>query len=319
MASRKKKRLISVVIPVFNEEESLPTLLEELKTILKTLPYTFEILFIDDGSTDSSLGLLRSFRKKDARMKILSFSRNFGHQAALRAGLDFARGDAVITMDADLQHPPRVLPAMIEKWNEGFDIVYTVRESTKGVSRLKEFSARWFYRVMNWIGNIHVPPNTPDFRLLSRGVVNELRKLHERALFLRGLVQWVGFRQASVSFTAEMRRAGKVKYSFFTMVRFAMSGITAFSNAPLMMAFFLGITASFFSFLYALYVVYMRIFTTESIPGWAGTLFAILFLGGVQLVTIGIIGIYLGRLYEEVKQRPRYIIRHQEGDFPNAG
>lgn len=259
----------------------------------------------------------------DPRVKAISFSRNFGHQAALSAGIDYARGDAVIMMDGDLQHPPELLPTLIQYWLDGNDIVYTVREDTVGVSKFKLRTARWFYSLINKIGNVNIPPNTADFRLLSRPVLNELKRLDERALFLRGLVQWVGFTHHAVPYTADKRFAGTTKYHIRNMLKLAMDGITSFSNAPLHLSLYLGFTISMFSFLYGLFAIYMKLFTDSVLPGWTSILVAVLFLGGVQLITIGIIGLYVGKLYTEVKNRPRYIVRDVLGglqpDQPDNG
>lgn len=307
------KPLVSIIIPVLDEQESIPMLYGQLNSVLKDIPYNVEIIFVDDGSTDGTLDTIRKLASKDRRIKAISFSRNFGHQAALLAGLDAARGDATITMDGDLQHPPRLIPELLAQWTKGFDVVLTVRKETEGGSRLKMLTARWFYALMNSVGSVHLPANTADFRLLARPVVDQLCQLEERALFLRGLVRWVGFRQTTIEYVADRRFAGMTKYSFRSMLKFAADGITSFSTTPLLLSLYFGFCVSLMSFLYGLYAVYMRLFTTESIPGWASILVAVLFLGGVQLMTIGILGLYVGKLFQEVKKRPRYIIRETIG------
>ncbi len=318
MKSQKSSRrpLVSVVIPVFNEEGNIEALHDQLQTVFKALSVRVEFLFVDDGSVDGTLEVITELARTDNRVRAVSFSRNFGHQAALSAGLDLASGDAVITMDGDLQHPPRIIPELLNKWNEGFDVVYTVRQETKGVSSLKTITARLFYRLINRIGNVDIPPNTADFRLLSRQVVDELNRLEERALFLRGLVRWVGFPQTSVAYVAEERASGKTKYSFRSMMKFALDGVVSFSSSPLHAALYFGFAVSVLSFLYGAYAIYVKLFTTESVPGWASVLTVVSFLGGIQLVTVGIIGLYLGKLFGEVKKRPRYIIRRAIGTPP---
>ena len=283
--------------------------------VVKNLPYKFEIIFVDDGSKDKTLKIIGELAESDKRVKALSFSRNFGHQAALIAGLDYAAGDAVITMDGDLQHPPRMIPEMLKLWSEGNDLVLTIRKETEGVSNFKVKTAQWFYSLINRIGNVNIPPNTADFRLLSRCVVTELKNMEERALFLRGMVQWVGFKSAYLEYVAEPRFAGKTKYNYRAMLKLAADGITSFSNMPLHFALYFGFFVSGLSFLYGIYAIYMNIFTQITIPGWTSLLVAVLFLGGVQLITLGIIGLYVGKLFSEVKKRPRYIVKKTLGDL----
>jgi len=309
--------LVSIVIPVYNEEANVQLLYDELRDVFKSLRYRLEILFVDDGSIDATLSAISRLANEDNRLKAISFSRNFGHQAALSAGLDLAVGDAVITMDGDLQHPPRLIPTLLEKWKEGFDVVYTIREETAGASSLKLHTAKWFYRLINRIGNTDIPPNTADFRLLSRQVVDELKRLEERALFLRGLVRWVGFPQTAVPYKAERRITGKTKYTLKKMLGFALDGVVSFSSSPLYLSLYFGFVVSILSFLYGMYAIYMKLFTSESVPGWASVLTVVSFIGGVQLITVGIIGLYLGKLFGEAKRRPRYIIRRAIGRVSN--
>lgn len=307
--SRKNSKSVSIAIPVFNEEENIPVLFDRLKTILRELPYTFEILFIDDGSTDGTYLTIKDLQQRDRRVKALSFSRNFGHQAALTAGLQYATGDAVITMDGDLQHPPSLIPTLIEKWQEGFQIVYTTRESTVGEPFLKKITSRLFYRIINAFSDTHVQPFGADFRLLDRSVVNSLNTLEERDRFLRGLIGWMGYSATGVPFTADARVAGTSKYSTRKMMKFALDGILSFSAAPLHLVTYLGLIVSFLSFLYGFYSIYAYFFTSLTIPGWTSILVAVLFLGGVQLISIGFVGEYLIRIYNEAKGRPLYIIK----------
>lgn len=313
--ARKSKELVSIVIPLYNEEENLPKLHQELTAVLDGLPYEFEIVVVDDGSADGTLAAVEQIAKTDRRFKAVSLSRNFGHQAALVAGLDAAEGEAVITMDGDLQHPPRLIPEMLKRWKDGFDVVYSVRKNTAGVSRRKLLTARLFYAFLNRVGNIGLPANTADFRLLARPVVEELKTMQERSVFLRGLVKWVGFRQSQIDYEADKRFAGRTKYSFRSMLKFAVTGITSFSTSPLYLALIFGFLVSLVCFFYAVYIIYLKLYTTELISGFATIVVAILFLGGIQLITIGIIGLYMGRLYDEVKKRPRYIVQRRIGSF----
>ena len=309
LSPRKQLPAISIIIPVFNEVENIPLLFDNLKAVVHKLPYAFEILFVDDGSTDGTLRTIKELQERDRRIKAISFSRNFGHQAALTAGLQYATGDAVITMDGDLQHPPSLIPTLIEKWREGFQIVYTTRESTVDEPFLKKITSRLFYRIINAFSDTHVQPFAADFRLLDRSVVNSLNTLEERDRFLRGLISWMGYSTTGVPFTADARVAGTSKYSTGKMMKFALDGILSFSAAPLHLVTYLGLIVSFLSFLYGFYSIYAYFFTSLTIPGWTSILVAVLFLGGVQLISIGFVGEYLIRIYQEVKGRPLYIVR----------
>lgn len=306
---RKPALTVSIAIPVYNEEEAIPILLDRLKPVLAQLPYSFEILFVDDGSTDGTYQAIKNLQKHDRRVKAISFSRNFGHQAALTAGLQYATGDAVITMDGDLQHPPSLIPMLIEKWQEGFQIVYTTRESTVDEPFFKKFTSRLFYRIMNAFSDTHVQPFAADFRLLDRSVVNSLNTLEEHDRFLRGLIGWLGYSATGVPFEADARVAGTSKYSTRKMMKFALDGILSFSAAPLHLVTYLGLIVSVLSFLYGFYSIYAYFFTSLTIPGWTSILVAVLFLGGVQLISIGFVGEYLIRIYNEAKGRPLFIIK----------
>lgn len=307
---------VSIVIPVFNEVESIPILFDHLKKVIPGLPFNFEILFIDDGSTDGTYLAVKDLQQHDRRVKALSLSRNFGHQAALSAGLQYASGDAVITMDGDLQHPPSLIPTLIEKWREGFEIVYTTRESTADESFFKKMTSRLFYRIINAFSDTPVQPFAADFRLMDRAVVRSLNTLEERDRFLRGLIGWLGFSTVGVSYTADPRAAGKSKYTPGKMIKLALNGIISFSAAPLHLVTYLGIIASFLGFLYGVYSLYVRFFTNDTVQGWTSLVIVILFLGGVQLISIGILGEYLIRVYDETKRRPLYIVRDSLGLEP---
>ena len=302
--------LISIVIPCFNEEGNVAEVYSRVTSVLQSLEVGYELIFVDDGSTDRTCEMLTSLCASDDRAVLIELSRNFGHQQAIYAGLEHARGDALIMMDADLQHPPALIPKLLEKWREGYDIVYTVRKDPPGTALFKKATAKFFYRLVNFFAALHIPENSADFRLLDKEVVKHLRSLREKAKFLRGLVEWMGFEKYAIYYEASPRYAGRTKYSVIKMVKFAFDGITSFSTLPLHIATILGVLVSILSFLYAAYAIYMRLFTREAVPGWTSVLVALLFLGGIQLLCLGVIGEYLGRVYEEAKNRPPYIIRN---------
>jgi dolichol-phosphate mannosyltransferase len=299
--------MISVVLPIFNENENIDVVAEAVSAELDRLARPYEVIFVDDGSTDGSFERLRQLAHLDSRIKVVRLSRNFGHQIAISAGLEFASGDAVIVMDADLQHPPELIPELVAQWEQGYDVVYTVREGRDHAGLLKRSSAAMFYWLMNRMCDIDIASNTPDFRLMNRRVVDVLLRFPERSRFLRGLVRWVGFRQKAVPFTARPRSHGRTKYPFARMLRFSVDGITAFSIVPLRLASYLGVLVALSGIPYASWAVYKRLFTDEAVHGWASLVVALLVIGGLLLVCIGIIGEYLGRIYEEVKGRPLYI------------
>jgi dolichol-phosphate mannosyltransferase len=300
---------ISIILPCYNEEDNLDELYSRLSFVMESVGEPYEIIFVDDGSTDNTLNKLIDFCRTEKQCRVFEFSRNFGHQQAISAGLDNAQGDAVIMMDTDLQHPPELIPTLIEKWKEGYEIVYTIRNDPPGTSLFKKMTARIFYKLINTLANVNIPENSADFRLLDKKVVEQLRLMKEKTKFFRGLISWVGFNKCAVYYEASPRHAGKSKYSVWKMIKFAYDGITSFSAFPLHIATALGALVSFFSFLYAVYAIYARFFTNQTLPGWTSVLVAVLFLGGVQLLSLGLIGGYLGKAYEELKQRPSYIIR----------
>ncbi len=304
---------LSIVIPVYNEEDSLEQLYQRLLPVLTAQQLTYEIIFVDDGSSDSSLNKIGELSQKDSRIKAISFSRNFGHMVALCAGLDNATGEAVITMDADLQHPPELIPELLKQWSDGYEIVNTIRKRGKGVGFFKGLTAGIFYWLINKIAKINLPANAADYRLLDQKVVQTLKGIKERSRFLRGLISWVGYKQTAIPYEAEPRFAGKTKYSISRMFGFALDGITSFSAFPLRLASYLGLIIAFFSFIYIIYAVYIRFFTNQAIAGWTSVLVTVLFIGGVQLIFLGVIGEYLSRVYEESKQRPFYIVSKKIG------
>jgi len=305
--------MISIVVPVFNEEESLHELYRRIAAVMSQVRLAFELIFVDDGSTDRSLEIMLELSEKDKSIKIIQLSRNFGHQSAIIAGVDYAHGEAVIMMDGDLQHPPELIKQLLEKWQEGYEVVYTTRDETKDASLFKRATSRGFYTLIYHLSEVSIAAGTADFRLLDRRVVESLQAFGERSIFLRGIINWLGYRQAAIRYMADARYRGESKYSFVKMLRFAISGITSFSSIPLYISAFLGIIISFFSFIYGFMVIYVRLFTDRVVEGWTSVMVALLFLGGIHLITIGIQGIYLGKVYKEVKGRPRYLIRRVYG------
>ena len=303
--------LISLVAPVFNEEETLPEFYRRVCAALEGL--RFELLLVDDGSADATASILADLARNDGRVRVLHLSRNFGHQAAITAGLDAARGDAVIMIDADLQDPPELIPEMLRKWEAGSDVVYAVRQARAGETRMKLATARWFYRLFSHLAQIRLEQNAGDFRLFDRSALDAVNAMRERNRFLRGMSVWVGFTQAAVPYERDRRYAGSTKYTPRKMVRFSFDAITSFSNVPLQAATVLGFVVSALAFLGIPVAIGLRI-AGEFVPGIASVLLAVLLLGGIQLITVGIIGEYLGRVYEEVKQRPLYVVRERLND-----
>lgn len=307
-------RLISVVIPCYNEEDVLPQTLPRLLNFADGLPqYRTELVFVDDGSRDRTLTILTEAAQSDPRIRIVSFARNFGHQIAVTAGIEAASGDAVALIDADLQDPPELLEQMLAHWEEGYDVVYGVRASREGESAFKTTTARWFYRLLNRLSEVSIPLDTGDFRLMDRKVVDVLCAMPERHRFVRGLVAWIGHRQLALPYERKQRAAGETKYPLRKMLRFATDGILSFSSKPLQISTNLGIAASFLSLVGIVYAVVMRLTTSNWVEGWTTLLIAVLFLGGVQLISLGIIGEYIGRIYEESKGRPLYVVRKRIG------
>jgi polyisoprenyl-phosphate glycosyltransferase len=305
--------LYSIVIPVYNEAEVLPTLYRRLTQVMESLGELYEVIFVNDGSRDISPILIRELRAKDERVKLISFSRNFGHQTAITAGLDHCVGQAVVVMDADLQDPPEVVPRMIEKWREGYEVVFAVRERRSGEGLFKRMTAAVFYRLLRQLTATEIPLDAGDFRLMSRRAVEALKVVRERNRFMRGLAAWVGFRQTSIAFVRDVRYAGETKYPLTKMMRFALNGLTSFSTVPLQLSIYLGFAISLISLIYMVYAIGYKVFTDRSVPGWTSVIVAVLFLGGVQLISLGIIGEYIGRIYDEVKQRPLYLIDESVG------
>jgi len=305
--------VLSVVVPLYNEEGNVALLLQRIGAATERLAgvFDFEVVLVNDGSTDGTLGAVRDEMRRRPHIVLVNLSRNFGHQLAATAGIEIARGDAIVLMDGDLQDPPELMDAFVRKWREGFDVVYAVRRSRQGESPFKVVTARVFYRIIKRLTKVAIPLDTGDFRLMSRRVVEALRRSPERHRFLRGMVSWVGFNQVAVEYDRDVRHTGKTKYPIPKMIRFAMDGITSFSDIPLRFASYFGFAVSAIAFVYALIVIAFKLFSLKPpgyTPGWASTIVAVLFLGGVQLMSLGILGEYLGRVYDEVKGRPLYLI-----------
>lgn len=300
--------MITVIIPAYNEAGNIEIIARRISEQLRNLD-SYEILFVDDGSTDLTLDEIKQTMKIENAVKYISFSRNFGHQKALKAGLDHANGHCVISIDADMQHPPELIKELVEKWKEGYDVVYTVRRDTKDTGLIKKTTSKIFYKFLNKISDVDIPLGAADFRLLDKRVVDELRNFQENWLFVRGLVSWLGFKQIGIEYTVKPRYMGKSKYSLSKMVSFAIQGITSFTILPLRIAALFGILFSLSSFLYALYALYIRIFTNTAIQGWTSLLISVLFLGGIQLICLGVIGEYVGKMFIEAKRRPVYVIK----------
>ena len=304
-----EKPCYSIIAPCFNEEAVLPELLRRMREVMGQTGETWELVLINDGSRDRTAEIMRELHAADPRVKVVDFARNFGHQIAVTAGLDYALGDAVVIIDADLQDPPEVILEMIDCWKEGYEVVYAVRTERKGETWFKEFTAKLFYRIIYRITDVDIPLDTGDFRLMDRKVVEAMKQMREKHRFIRGMTSWVGFRQTGVEYVRAERYAGETHYPFRKMFKFALDAITSFSYAPLQLATYLGFIIAALSAVAALLVVFARLFGgATAFYGQATTLVAVLFLGGVQLITLGIIGEYLGRISDEVKDRPLYVV-----------
>lgn len=304
---------LSIVVPLYNEEGNVAPLVERIAGIVQRLEgiSAYEIVLVNDGSRDGTLAKIREEMGRRHDIVLVNLSRNFGHQIAATAGIDVAQGDAVVLMDGDLQDPPELIAQFVARWRDGYDVVYAVRRTRKGEGAFKLFTARIFYRTIKRLTNVSIPVDTGDFRLMSRRVVEALKRSHERHRFLRGMVSWVGYNQTGVEYDREERLSGTTKYPLSKMLKFAIDGITSFSDVPLRFASYLGFTVSTAAFIYAIIIILFKAFhfgTPEYARGWASTMVVILFLGGVQLIGIGILGEYLGRIYDEVKGRPLYLI-----------
>jgi dolichol-phosphate mannosyltransferase len=301
---------LSLVIPTFNEEGNVQRLYNEILLVLKQLQIsTYEVIFIDDGSSDQSLQCIEALRAQDTNVHYLQFSRNYGHQHALKAGLDHARGAAVISLDADLQHPPALIADMVQLWRQGAEVVYTRRNDKQNVGLFKKLSAKAFYWLANRLSEVPIEEGTADFRLLDRKVVDAIKTFKESHLFLRGLIPTLGFKQVALDYEPAVRFSGQSKYSLGKMFHFAINGITSSSAKPLYFSIYLGLFFAFLAFVYGCYAIYIAVFTDAAITGWTSLIASVLFIGGIQMILIGIVGIYLGKLFVQSKQRPTYIIK----------
>jgi len=300
---------ISIIAPVYNERESLPELIRRVHEVMDPSGETWELILIDDGSSDGSTDMIRSLAEQDHLVRPVIFARNFGHQIAVTAGMDYSRGDAVVIIDADLQDPPEVVLELIAKWREGYEVVYAVRAEREGETWFKKFTASTFYRLIYKITDVKIPLDTGDFRLLDRKVVAVMGQMREHHRFLRGMSSWIGFKQIGVSYRRAARFAGQTKYPFKKMLKLALNAITSFFYVPLQIASFMGFISAGLSLIAIPVVIIARAVGSEAFFGQASTLLAVLFLGGVQLISLGILGEYIGRIYDEVKGRPLYVVR----------
>lgn len=306
------KKNISIVIPSYNEASNIDKLLASLNETIHALPYSFKILFIDDGSKDETVTKLKEIASQQSNVYYIELSRNFGHQNALKAGIDLVKSnsDAIISMDGDLQHPPHLIPELIGKWEEGYDVVYTIREEDASLSYFKNKSSKLFYRVMNQLSEVKFEPGTADFRLIDQKVATIFSDFTENELFIRGLINWVGFNQYAIHYKPHARFSGESKYTLTKMIRFAIQGITSFSTRPLYLAIFLGMGLSAFAILFFLVYVFYSLYFGHVISGWASVITAIVFFGGLNLIVLGIIGMYIGKLFMQAKGRPNYLIKN---------
>lgn len=305
--------LVSIVVPLFNEEQALPIFHEQLMQVLATLQHDFEVWYVDDGSTDKTYAMLRDLHQQDNRVKLLKLSRNYGHQAALTAGLDFCRGQVAVSLDGDGQHPPSLIPKMIEAYEQGNDVVLTQRQSTEQINRSLRLFSHLFYKIINSLSSSEIIPDAADFRLLAREVVDELGRMREQHRFLRGMISWMGYQQIILPFDAPSRVAGHTSYTLRKRLRLAFDAIFSFSTMPVNLAILAGMTVILIAALYTIYVVLVLIVNgRQSLPpGWASLMLAILVIGGAQLITIGIVGHYVGVTFQEAKRRPVYFVNRR--------
>jgi len=309
---------LTVIVPCFNEEPVIEETHRRLTEFFeKYLPISYEIIYINDGSRDRTLEILRQIAHRDPNVRVLGFARNFGHQMAVTAGIDAASGQAAVLIDADLQDPPEAILDMYKRWKEGYHVAYGQRTEREGESTFKLLTAKLFYRLINTLSDVEIPVDTGDFRLMDRKVIESIKQMPEQDRFLRGMISWVGFRQIAVPYRRAARFAGESKYPFFKMFKFAIDGIVSFSTTPLRIVMWFGIYTVFFSLVGIAYALVLRLFTTNFVAGWTLLFIAMLFLGGVQMISLGIIGEYVGRVYREVKGRPLYLINERIG-FRNA-
>ncbi|MGH7909199.1 MAG: glycosyltransferase family 2 protein [Thermodesulfobacteriota bacterium] len=306
------KTLLSVVVPAYNEEEVLPEFHKRISTVLETMSKEAEIIYVNDGSTDHTLVIMQRIRESDPRVAIVDLSRNFGKEIALTAGLDYASGDVVVVIDADLQHPPELIPELIKHWMDGYDVVYAKRISRSEENIIKKTTTYVFYRLIQLVSRVKIPEDVGDYRLLSRRAVDSLKQLREQHRFMKGLFVWIGYPQKAVRYQPDPRYAGKTKWSYWNLWNFALEGITSFSIFPLKIATYLGLLTALAAFIYGVIIVYQTLVYGNPVAGYPSLMVVILFLGSVQLIAIGIIGEYLGRIFNETKQRPLYFLKGYE-------
>jgi glycosyltransferase involved in cell wall biosynthesis len=302
-----KGKLISIIVPVFNEEDNINVLYERVRQVVKD--YEYEIIFVNDGSKDKTEMLVNRICEQDKNVKLINFARNFGHQIAITAGMDYCKGDAVIVIDADLQDPPEMIPKLIEKYNEGYHVVYAVRKKRKGETLFKKATAKIFYRLLKSITDIDIPVDTGDFRLISREVCDVLKSMKEKNRFVRGLVSWVGFNQIGIEYVRDERYAGETKYPLKKMIKFSLDGISSFSTKPLKLSISLGFIMTIIAFIYAIYAIINKLFFNGVQSGWTSIIVLIILIGGIQMIMLGIVGEYIARIFDESKQRPLYVVR----------
>lgn len=311
---------VEIIVPVFNEQEVLPLFEQRITAVMEGCDVVWQVLFVDDGSSDDSVSVMREIRRRDGRFGCLQLSRNFGKEYALTAGLDYAAADAVVVIDVDLQDPPELIPQMIEAWRDGYDVVYATRKQRHGETLTKKMTANWFYRIINMMSKIEIPKDTGDYRLMSKKAHRAVNTLRERNRFMKGLFAWVGFKQKQLLFEREARQAGETKWNYNKLWRFALDGITSFSYLPLRFATWIGMGVAIFAFFYGLVIIAKTLILGNDVPGYPSLMTVILFLGGIQLTALGIIGEYLGRMFNESKQRPLYLIdeylpaKNRQGD-----
>lgn len=305
------QKKIAIVIPSYNEEPNIEVMVNSLHEVMQNLSYDYRFVFVDDGSSDNSFKKLETLSKTDDRLFFASLSRNFGHQNAIKAGVDLVKqnSDAVITMDGDMQHPPSLIPDLIKKWEEGYDVVYTIRDEDKALSYFKNRTSKLFYSMMNKLSEVEFEPGTADFRLMDKKVVDVFSDFSENELFIRGIISWIGFNQYAINYKPHARFSGKSKYTISKMFQFASQGITSFSTRPLHIAIFLGLGITVFAFVFFIGYVIYSIYYGHVISGWASLLSTVVFFGGLNLIVLGIIGIYIGKLFIQSKRRPNYLIR----------
>lgn len=307
-----EKKMLSVVVPVFNEQLNIEKFYEEATKAIQNLDMDYELIFVDDGSKDTTPLILSRLTEQDDHVRALILARNFGHQLAITCGMDYAQGDAIITMDGDMQHPPAMIPDLVQKWREGFDVVQTVRKGTDDAGFLKRLTSKWYYILLNALSPVHITPGGSDFRLIDRRVLNTFRLFREHDRFIRGMMGDIGYKQTTLDFIALRRFAGKSKFSGRKMLHFALDGITAFSKTPLRISFYAGLLSGLLSIIMIIHTLYSHL-TGTAAPGWTTTTIMVCLMGGLQLIFLGVIGEYIGRIFEEVKQRPLYWLRAELG------